>query len=134
MATIRFSRSGAQYVVAFRYDAGLVDLIKTVPGYARTYDPTTRQWHIDSYEARQLAAAMQGLGHTVVGLEQPRHEPPKRAAISESDWARALFRRLGSTRSDAAYRALSKVCHPDIGGDTALQRELNTAYDELGHR
>lgn len=133
MATIRFSRSGTQYVVAFRYDAGLVDLVKTIPGYARRYDPGAKEWGIDGAYARQLAAAMWSLGHTVVGLD-PVNEPPRRAAISETDWARSLFKRVGTDRRDAAYRALSKICHPDIGGDTALQRELNTAYDELGQR
>lgn len=57
-------------------------------------------------------------GFTVLGIRP-------RAAVCESDWARAVLWRVGAQRSDAVFRALSKVLHPDSpAGDTRLMREL----------
>jgi hypothetical protein len=39
--------------------------------------------------------------------------------------------RVGPDRAPLAYRLLSKVCHPDHGGDHQLQLELNQAFAEI---
>ena len=49
-------------------------------------------------------------------------------------WAQLIFNRVGHSRSYEIYRALSRCLHPDVGGDTELQRELNAAYAELSTR
>jgi hypothetical protein len=65
--TLRFDR----YAIRFRYDPELVELVKTVPSYARSWEPSTREWTVDIAYARALAAAMTELGHTVIGIAAP---------------------------------------------------------------
>ena len=128
MATaVRFEQHGDGYVLRFAYDATLVSLVKTVPGYARSWQPESKVWIVDAIYARELAASMRELGYAVTGLNEPKAEPPPAA-----DWARVLFRRVGKQRTEPVFRALTRILHPDNpSGDTALQRELNTARDEL---
>jgi hypothetical protein len=66
-----------------------------------------------------------------MGLD-PAHNDDHGGDVSR--WAHLLFRRIGRHRSDAVYRALSKCLHPDVGGDNALQRELNDAYHQVARR
>ncbi len=135
MTAIQFSRIAFGYTVTFRYDAEVVQLVKsTVPSFARSWQPERRAWFVDLDYADGLAAAMRGFGHTVVGIEP---EPPPHAnhySGGDADqWARTLFRTVGPTRREPVFRALTRVLHPDntATGDTRLQRELNSARDEL---
>ena len=129
MTAVRFERRGGMYAVTFTYDAGLVELLKlTVPSYARKWVPARREWHIESVYAKQFADTVRGIGHTVVGLEEPRCGHDADPAV----WARLLFHRVGPTRRSAVYRALSRCLHPDTAtGDKELQQELNDAHAEL---
>jgi hypothetical protein len=130
MATaIRFSDLGGidyAYCIEFRYDPVAVAIVKSVPAHARRYDPENRTWYVDRGYATQLADDFSEAGFVVLGIRP-------RAAICESDWARAVLRRVGTQRHDAVFRALSKVLHPDAAaGDTVLMRELLDARDEIG--
>jgi hypothetical protein len=129
MTTVLFQRHTTVYTVTFPYSPVLVNIIKTtVPGYARTWDQPTKQWTVESLWAPILAAEIRRLGHIVIGLD----DPPQRPRWTDSaGWARAVFQRVGPTRAPLAYRLLSRVCHPDHGGDHHLQIELNRAYAEL---
>lgn len=64
---------------------------------------------------------------TIIGLDLE----PSPCDHDAAHWARILFKRVGPARTSAVYRALSRCLHPDVGGDTDLQRELNDAYAEL---
>lgn len=124
MSVMRFVQRGDSYCVTFAYDARLVELLKaTVPHYSRSWNAHRREWLVDAVYARELADVVTRCGHVVVGI------------TSRSDdvtcWARLLFKRVGRTRSDQVYRALSKCLHPDVGGDTELQRELNEAHAQI---
>lgn len=131
MSTVLFERHGASYTVRFRYDPAVVELLKAaVPGYARSWDPATKNWTVDAGHAERLASALRATGHQVIGLDP---EPPPRTSTTgdTAHWARTLFRRVGPTRHEPVFRALSRIFHPDVGGDTALMQELNDARDEL---
>lgn len=130
MSTVLFTRRGATYTVRFRYDPAVVELLKTaVPGYARDWNPATKEWTVNTGHAERLAQALRATGHQVVGLEPP---PPPTNGGDPLDWARVLFTRVGPTRREPVFRALTKILHPDAAtGDTTLQRELNLARDQL---
>jgi hypothetical protein len=118
-----------RHSVRFRYDASVVQLIKsTLPGYARAWSAHTRCWFIDPDWSHVLAAELRRHGHTVTGVDQP---PPRHAG--DADWAKTLFRRVGPARHGPIFKALSRVLHPDVAitGDTALMRELIDARNEL---
>lgn len=120
---VRFENRGNRYAVTFTYDPLMVELLKlTVPPCARSWSRPRREWLVEAIYGRPLADAMRSAGATVVGVD----DHPTRG--DPADWARSVFRRVGPTRAPLAYRLLSRVCHPDHGGDHDLQTELNRAY------
>lgn len=44
-------------------------------------------------------------------------------------WADALYEALGPELATAAYRALTRILHPDLGVDGAHMTALNVARD-----
>jgi len=134
-AAVRFDHRGDHYEVSFPYDPTAVAVIKALPSYARRWNPDRKLWRVEIEYARSLAGNLRELGYVVVGVEPPR-EPPRAngRTINGTAWAHTLLHRAGPERSERVFRALSKILHPDVGGDTQLQRELNDAYRELEGR
>jgi hypothetical protein len=129
MTAVRFDRRDILYAVTITYDPIVVDVLKlTVPSYARSWRKPRREWLIEVQYAKALADALRRLGAVVIGLE------PEPSSSIHDHWARAVFQRVGPTRAAAAYKLLSRVCHPDHGGDHQLQIELNQAYAAIERR
>ncbi|OBI52874.1 hypothetical protein [Mycobacterium sp. E787] len=129
MTAVRFGVHGAVYVVQFSYDPAVIDLIKaTVPHYARSWHPTAKAWTVEAGWARPLAAMLRRRGHVVAGIDDPTQHHHD---TDPATWAQLVFQRVGPARAPLAYRLLSRVCHPDHGGDHQLQVELNRAFAEL---
>jgi hypothetical protein len=128
MTAVRFTRRGDRHAVTLTYDPAVIEIIKTIPAFARSWNPRRREWLIlELAYAIELAGTLRDLGHTVIGMSSvlaPEH-------VDTAHWARALFQRVGAARAPLAYKLLSRVCHPDAGGDHQLQLELNAAYAEL---
>jgi hypothetical protein len=135
MSTILFTRHGTTFTVQFRYDAAVIELLKAaVPGHARSWNPATKEWTVRATHAEQLAKALRATGHQVIGIGPPRTDPPPRAGgpiLDTAQWARILFRRVGPNRREPVFRALTRILHPDVGGDHRLMQELNVAREEL---
>lgn len=128
MTAVRFASRGYDTTVQFAYNPAVVDLLKsTVPGYARKWVAERKHWEIDNVWVESLAAALQAAGHTVAGAGQ-RQQTRRQAETTL--WATALFSRLTVEMRQPVYRALSRCLHPDVGGDAALQRELNDGYSQ----
>jgi hypothetical protein len=139
--TVLFERKGTRYNVRFQYHARLVELIKTIPSWARTYDPPTKTWTVDRQFAESLAADYRRVGCKIVGLEAeeerkrkaPPPPPPPPPAIAPplaSSWAAAMLARADELDPDlgkSLFRALAKVLHSDVGGDHVMMSELNIA-------
>lgn len=127
-AVVRFTRFAHGYRVQFRYDEELLAVVKSLPPDARSWDKVSKHWTVYDPYGERLASDLVQLGCVVVGIggtEQPDDDPAR--------WARTLLHRVGPQRSDAVFRALTRVLHPDNAatGDTQLQRELNTAREEV---
>lgn len=118
------------------YDPEVVDLIKTVPSFARSWNPDTREWFISPTYAKGLAVDLVASGHRVVGPSGRRVAGLEPDVGVGADWARLLLHRVGPTRAKAVFRSLSRVLHPDNAatGDTQLQRELNAAHAEMSRK
>ena len=132
MSTVLFERRGdGDAIVRFAYDPELIDLLKAaVPARSRSWDPQLRQWTVRAELVEHFATVLRATGHTVVGVEP---DPPPRTGAGTDQWARTLLRRVGPTRREPVFRALTRVLHPDNAdtGDTTLQRELNLAREQL---
>ena len=78
---------------------------------------------------KPLADAMTNLGCMIIGLDGDRGD-------DDTDWARALFQRVGPRRAGPVFRSLTKILHPDNAatGDVDIQRELNAAHGEITGR
>lgn len=114
-----------RYSFRFHYDPDAIAIIKTAPAYAREWDPARKRWLVDIGLATVVIDMLVDHGHTVVGLpEQPR-------TADSTSWAEELLTACPPDIREQVYRALSKVLHPDAGGDVRLQQALNDARDRL---
>ena len=126
---------GGGMAFTFPYDADLIEALKTeVPARHRSYDPTTRGWAVtDPRLAEQALALVAWFFPDVAVLDGP-HAPRDPRPIRRDD---AAFGELHLAPSappevlDAAYRALARLHHPDLGGSNAAMQRLNAAYDAL---
>ena len=109
----------------------LRELVKTFP--SRRWMPDLKCWRVDAVYVDALADVLRAAGETVYftagGTDEHRTSP----STPSPTWAESLFEAIGPARHDAAYRALSKVLHPDTGnGDTRLMQQLNAARLRVG--
>ena len=103
-AAVRFDRFGDQYVIRFSFDPTIVALIKTIPVYARSWNPDMKVWRISDVYVEQLAADMSRLGYLITGLEPTDRD--------DADWARILFRRVGPNRLARSSDRCHASCIP----------------------
>ena len=123
MTAVMFEHRDQVYAVTLLpYDPLAVEAIKAVvPSFARRWSPLQREWLIDAVYEQRLAAALRRLDCTIVGLDGQRYH-----GANSAEWAREVFRRVGPERAPLAYKALSRICHPDTStGDHRLMQELN---------
>jgi hypothetical protein len=111
------------------------ELKNVVPSNCRTYDPTKKFWTItDSsslddwlYELRRVydvSADYNG--------EQPNNPPPRPPQSLATPYKTLhLLPDAPPEVVKAAYKALARIYHPDLRGDTAKMVEINRAYETL---
>ena len=69
MTVVKFERCGTEWVVRFPYNPTAVETLKaSVPYFARQWKPIAKEWVIGSMYGPDLAAALQAVGCTVIGL------------------------------------------------------------------
>jgi hypothetical protein len=60
MSSVLFRRRADHYTVRFSYDPDLVELLKTtVPAWARSWDPTIKEWTVAAEFGPLLASAIE---------------------------------------------------------------------------
>lgn len=153
MALVRIEVGPITAEVHSPYDPARVDIIKTIPG--RTWDKDGKFWKIPSGRVASLKAALEASGDQVQVIGTPVGRSSENDAIiarlereklrlqqeiirlknaqaaSAQNWAEQLLGRLDPDQADKAYRALSRILHPDVGGPTALMQQLNAARDRF---
>jgi hypothetical protein len=112
--------------VSFPYDAKAVELIKTIAG--RRWNPDFKRWTIEAGDIAMAAVMFVRAGYDVAIDGQPYEEVSRSSAPILSPLV-SFFAALPHRLRQPTYRALSKVLHPDAGGDTRLMQELNRAME-----
>jgi hypothetical protein len=120
LATVRFAR----------YDAQAVAIIKSTP--LHRWDKERKTWTVDMESVPLLAQTFETAGFLVAvdGVPWAERSTPKAETFASP--LVALFGVLPSHMRKPTYRALSKVFHPDAGGDTKLMQQLNDALERSG--
>jgi hypothetical protein len=88
----------------------------------------------DQARLRQLEKANTELRRENQRLNQELIRRRNEQSAQRSSWAENLLVKLSPDQAEKAYRKLALVLHPDVGGDNDLMRDLNVAFDLLGHR
>lgn len=131
---ITITADNARLLVRFRYDELVIARVKSVPG-AR-WNPAGRCWVVPRHQAAPLRVALRSWDGDLVWVGVPCPQLPgdssgsNTRAPSSSDWATALFTAVPPHLQADVFRALTRVLHPDTGGDAALMRELLAARDK----
>jgi hypothetical protein len=108
--------------VRFAYDPTAVAIMKSVP--VHRWDPVHKQWTTETGWVELLAKRFHDK-RFLVSVDGELWTPPDPAKFAPP--ILALFDALPARLRNPAYKALSKVLHPDAGGDTELMKQLNEA-------
>lgn len=123
------------FYAGFSYDRGFIEALKaSVPSNFRRYLPDPKLWWIaDPYFSTVLR-----LGYIwfdeVIDKTRPesKPEPKPTPAITTPHSILFLLPTAPEPVVKAAYRALSKMYHPDAGGDAEQMKLINWAYEAIG--
>ena len=122
-----------RYAVKCDYNAELVAALKqNIPSRKRKWCPDIRQWWFRDEVMESVLVLLERYCSNV------RHSNGRAYGNASIPLDRAAAYRtlhlLPSAPEDlvkAAYRTLSKLHHPDVGGATSAMQQLNEAYNRL---
>lgn len=137
-AEVAYNSDGS-VTLSFPYDADFIDELKgNIPPSMRKWDPTLKCWWVRreySEVAEELITDRWEDADVVRGSRAgPRYEPAKPGGSTVNGGLYAKLFVLPTAPDcvlDAAYRALAKVHHTDVGGKGERMLELNQAYDAI---
>jgi hypothetical protein len=120
--TLPETEAGAYSTVRFPYDEDAVAIMKSVP--VHRWNARVKEWTTETSWVELLAKRFCDRGFDVA-IDGELWYPPDPKAFAEP--LEAFFAALPPRLRVPAYKALSKVLHPDTGGDTEWMKQLNTA-------
>lgn len=133
-----YTESG-RLVLTFPFSRMFVELLKnTIPYTSREWDPERKAWTIDPpYTDLAIALLVKHFPDAHIGGRPgPSFRSPRSTCSClsrDSDYAKLYV--LPTAPPEvirAAYRALTKMRHPDVGGSVAVMQELNAAFERVG--
>ncbi len=140
-ATVTYLPSEPTIAVRFpRYDAWALEELKNqVPASARSYDPQHRVWYI-GIGWMQIVTAVLEMAFGPKTIENEASAYRRRATpepIRRTDPHYSELHLLPSAPwpvVEATYKALARLHHPDIGGDSEMMKRVNLAFESLQKR
>lgn len=117
----------------FPYDSWTIQTLKVrIPAWGRSYDSFVKEWSID-YDFERIAIDL--LQRTFGEFPIPKREkniPTEQPARSTDSYAVLHLLPTAPTELIAgAYKILSKLNHPDLGGNATTMQQINIAYANL---
>lgn len=139
IASSVYMESG-RLAMAFPFSRVFVDLLKdSIPPGSRQWNPIDKVWTVDGvYADLAITLLRRHFPDAHIG-ERPHSSssrPPRSTCAcmsGHSDYAKLYV--LPTAPPEvvrAAYRALTKTAHPDLGGDIVAMQELNAAFERVG--
>jgi hypothetical protein len=125
ITTLPETDAGAYSTVRFPYDEDCVAIMKTIP--VHRWNGRAKEWTTETSWVELLAKRFCDRGFDVA-IDGELWYLPDPKAFAEP--LQALFDALPARLRTPAFRALSKVLHPDTGGDTEWMKQLNKAIDK----
>ncbi len=129
MSKIIYTPAG-DVVLSFPYVRGFIDELKhRIPRSYRSYDPDTKRWRVDCCYADEA----EELFYRYFPDAKGSHYTAKAQAPALPDWCLTLYVLPSAPRPvvDAAYKALSKIYHPDTAtGSHEKMKQLNSAIEQ----
>lgn len=113
------------------YHAEYIQDLKTqIPHGGRIWDKDLRIWIVNKgFEKILLKIVYKHFDE--VEYSQDGEPQQQKQAISELYATLHLLSTAPEELIKAAYKALSKIHHPDVGGDLVKMQEINAAYDAI---
>ena len=127
---IELMPDGAKACVFSPFEAK--DVIKALPYSHRAWDQGNRCWLVSASMVQRLTALLEAEKFTVRVIEAEGPAPAPSRAIG--GWADQMYSALGLSLADTAHKALSRVLHPDAGGNAEEMKRLNAARDRAHGR
>ncbi|MCG5220287.1 hypothetical protein [Streptosporangium sp. KLBMP 9127] len=127
-ATVRIVIDGDTAKVYSPFQAK--DIVKAIPG--SRWLKTEKVWTIPSIFVGNLHADLIKARFWVEVIRTEKSAPPPPPGTrrtSGGTWAEAMFAALSPELGEKAFRALTRVLHPDAGGSTEAMQVLNVAHD-----
>ena len=123
-------------MLKFPYNEWVISGLKyEIPGNQRQWDPQAKVWYVDIVWAVRAIGILQENFDDVEVIHDRGTTPPP--PIRKTDPSFAALHLLPSAPPeliDAAYRCLSWLNHPDVGGSTSAMQKINAAHDLLKTR
>ncbi len=128
---------GRSYEVRFPFDRDVVEGIKQlVPAHSRRFDPDEKCWYV-APAFRDVVYELLADTFLEVETDSERtstYTPPTNTTPATSYTVLHLLPSAPVEVAEAAYRTLSRLHHPDHGGDTAKMQALNEAIAIIRRR
>lgn len=126
MAFVVITTGGGLADVSFKYDAEAVSIVKLIP--SKVWNADGKYWTIYASHVPVLANMLTARGHevSVNGNRWVRTDAAPPPRDSENPFT-DFFAGLPEEYRVRAYKALTRVFHPDTGGDLVLMKKLNEA-------
>jgi hypothetical protein len=111
------------------YDPALVEALKdAIPRAYREWDAAAKVWRIDPDWGDVVLQALTDIGVSVVDKRPAVPSPTTVAPKLQEACIELCIRPEAPVEvAEAAYKALARLHHPDVGGDTAKMQALNNA-------
>ena len=109
---------------------------REVPSYARSYDPTSRAWTVSQPYIATAGALVESVFPDVEVEDHSVHfDPPQSDNRSSNEYKTLhLLPTAPPELVESAYKCLSRLYHPDRGGDPERMVAINSAVETIRRR
>jgi hypothetical protein len=107
------------------YNILLVKLLNTLPRQECTYRDENKTWYIDPKHTQTITSWLSSFGYMITDVDAPMPTGDDSFAVL------GLLQTAVPEVCEAAYKALVKLNHPDVGGNTEIMKQINAAWDKV---